>query len=155
MPYGRPGTLVGGVTMRTQPGGGISVQPDAANPAPMPSQSFAAGSGQTVTLGLQGAQTSQPRTVDPTIALINAGLRQPQGGQPGLGRGNLSIGGGIAGVASKFEGAGIKVYGDRTKYNEWEFIYDVRKDPSTAPGRVVPGAATSMGGQTRATGSRR
>jgi hypothetical protein len=89
------------------------------------------------------------------VTLIGRTLRGEQGGQPGLGRGgNLSIGGGIAGVASKFEGAGIKVYGDRTKYNEWEFIYDVRKDPSTAPGR--PGLPTALGGQTtRAIGSTR
>ncbi|MGD0199178.1 MAG: hypothetical protein ABSD27_00350 [Bryobacteraceae bacterium] len=156
LPYGRPpGTLVGGVTMRTQPGGGISVQPDTANPASAPPlQSFAAGSGQTVTLGLQGSQSGSQQTVDPQT-LIGRMLRGEQGGQPGLGRGNLSIGGGIAGVASKFEGAGIKVYGDRTKYNEWEFIYDVRKDPSTAPGRGGPlGPPTSLGGQpARSTGS--
>ncbi len=39
-----------------------------------------------------------------------------------------TIGGGIAGVASKLEAQGIKVYNERTKYNEWEFVYDPRKD---------------------------
>jgi hypothetical protein len=57
-----------------------------------------------------------------------------------------AIGGGIAGVASKREQEGIKVYGDRTKYNEWEFVYDVTKDKSrsAAAGAVPqqqPGAA--------------
>ncbi len=40
-----------------------------------------------------------------------------------------TIGGGIAGVASKREQEGIKVYKDKTKYNEWEFVYDISKDP--------------------------
>jgi hypothetical protein len=39
-----------------------------------------------------------------------------------------TIGGGIAGVATKFEAQGIKLYNDRAKYNEWEFVYDPRKD---------------------------
>lgn len=38
-------------------------------------------------------------------------------------------GGGIAGVASKNEGEGIKVVGGYTHYNEWEFVYDYRTDP--------------------------
>ena len=46
------------------------------------------------------------------------------------------IGGGIAGVASKLEAEGIKVYGDRTKYNEWEFVYDPRQERSAAGPRV-------------------
>ncbi len=40
------------------------------------------------------------------------------------------IGAGLAGVASKREQEGIKTYNDRTKYNEWEFVYDVTKDPT-------------------------
>ncbi len=38
------------------------------------------------------------------------------------------IGGGIAGVASKYEADSIKIYNERQKYNEWEFIYDYTKD---------------------------
>ncbi len=37
------------------------------------------------------------------------------------------IGGGIAGVASNAEGESIMVYGDRTDFSEWEFIYDPMK----------------------------
>lgn len=36
--------------------------------------------------------------------------------------------GSIAGVASKVEKHSIKVYNEREKYNEWEFIYDYAKD---------------------------
>jgi hypothetical protein len=42
--------------------------------------------------------------------------------------GGQTIGGGIAGVASKMEQDGVKVYRDRTSYNEWEFVYDITKD---------------------------
>jgi hypothetical protein len=44
---------------------------------------------------------------------------------------------GIAGVASKFEGPSIKAYRQRTKYQEWEFVYE----PATnQPGQAgVPG----------------
>ncbi len=34
----------------------------------------------------------------------------------------------LAGVASNLEAESIKVYNDRTKYNEWEFLYDPRQD---------------------------
>ena len=74
---------------------------------------------------------------------------------------------GIAGVASKFEGSSIKAYRERTKYQEWEFIYEpaVNKPAANQPGANPlgqpgtpasqnplgpnPGAPTS-GGQTPA-----
>jgi hypothetical protein len=59
------------------------------------------------------------------------GLNQAPG-NPAAGRQGMTIGGGIAGVASKSEDEGIKVYNERTKYNEWEFIYDPRKDNTSA-----------------------
>ena len=37
-------------------------------------------------------------------------------------------GGGIAGIASKFEGDAIKVYNDQKEYQKWEFVYDMSKD---------------------------
>lgn len=47
--------------------------------------------------------------------------------RPGLG-GPQTIGGGIAGVATTLEAEGIKSYNKRSKYQEWEFIYDTRQD---------------------------
>jgi hypothetical protein len=38
--------------------------------------------------------------------------------------------GGIVGVASTADGKGIHVVNDRTKYKEWEFVYDIKKDKS-------------------------
>lgn len=39
---------------------------------------------------------------------------------------------GIAGVASKSEATGVKVYHGKKAYNEWEFVYDYREDPGAA-----------------------
>lgn len=43
-------------------------------------------------------------------------------------QGGLSLQPGVAGVATKAEAEGIKVYNERTRYNEWEFIYDFSQD---------------------------
>ncbi len=56
-----------------------------------------------------------------------------------------AIGGGMAGVASKYEQDGIKVYKDRTSYNEWEFVYDVTKDPARGGGTVPQGVPSPNG----------
>lgn len=69
----------------------------------------------------------------------------------GIGGGQQAqvIGAGIAGVASTKEQAGIKTINDRSKYNEWEFVYDITKDPARAGGRGAQGATgpqNNMGG---------
>jgi type II secretory pathway pseudopilin PulG len=46
-----------------------------------------------------------------------------------------TIGGGIAGIASKAGRPGIKIYKDHQKYNEWEFIYDYAKDTTQGGGQ--------------------
>jgi len=47
--------------------------------------------------------------------------------------GGFSGGGaGLAGVASTAKGEGIHRVNDRTKYQEWEFIYDLKNDKSSA-----------------------
>jgi hypothetical protein len=43
---------------------------------------------------------------------------------------NQGMGGGIAGVATKYKGPSIKIYAERQKYQEWEFVFDPRKDPA-------------------------
>jgi hypothetical protein len=55
-----------------------------------------------------------------------------------------TIGGGIAGIASKVVQPGIKIYKDKKKYNEWEFVYDISKDPTRSV--VVPGANANTNG---------
>jgi type II secretory pathway pseudopilin PulG len=72
---------------------------------------------------------------------------QPPGGLPGMG--GTPVGGGIAGVASESTGPAIKVYNERKKYNEWEFVYDQSKDRGLAGVQRNGGAlgtpAQSMG----------
>lgn len=74
--------------------------------------------------GLNGLQPQPVPTGSVTATL------QPQAAAAPI------IGGGIAGVASKIEQEGIKVYRDRKPYNEWEFVYDITKD--TARAGAVP-----------------
>ena len=56
-----------------------------------------------------------------------------------------TIGGGMAGVASKYEQDGIKIYKEQTSYNKWEFVYDITKDPARGGG-TVPQAAPPPNG---------
>ena len=85
----------------------------------------------------------------PSPYAMQAMQQAAAGQQSGASRGGVSFGGGpftapqlsgstqqqqvggagIAGIASQLEAEGIKVYNDRTKYNEWEFTYDARQDP--------------------------
>jgi hypothetical protein len=51
---------------------------------------------------------------------------------------------GIAGVASKSERSGVKVYKDRETFNEWEFVYDYRQDAQM--GAMPPQTAPAAGG---------
>ena len=63
--------------------------------------------------------------------------------KPG-GQGDLAI---YNGVASTSEAAAIMVYHEKTKYNEWEFVYDVNKARGAAappPAPAQPAAATTQ-----------
>jgi hypothetical protein len=104
--------------------------------------------------GAQGAPTpfAQPGlTINPgqlgqsqALSLINQILTTPRAGgvagtsQPMAG---AQIGPGIAGIASTLERKGIKIYNEKQKYNEWEFIYDLTKDTKGMAGTTgIPGA---------------
>jgi hypothetical protein len=50
--------------------------------------------------------------------------------------------GGLAGVASTFSGPSIKVYRERSKYNEWEFIFDMKQG---MPGQPAPNQPQTPG----------
>ena len=62
--------------------------------------------------------------------MIQQMLTQPRQMSNGLnsGAGSTSLGAGIAGVATTFKSPSIKVYDERKKYQEWEFVYDPRKE---------------------------
>ncbi len=61
--------------------------------------------------------------------------------------GGQVIGGGIAGVASKAEREGIKVYGEKNSYHEWEFVYDMSKDAARGGGGGRGGVVPQPGQQ--------
>jgi len=71
--------------------------------------------------------------------------RQPAAGAPQPG--GMTIGGGIAGVASKADMEGIRSYNDRTNYKEWEFLFDFRKAMQAAGMGAGQGAQPGAPGQ--------
>jgi hypothetical protein len=79
-----------------------------------------------------GAAGANQQNASNLIQNILTTPRQPPSSLGGFTSGNT---GGIAGVASTAEGKGIHVINERTKYKEWEFVYDVKKD------KTVVGAA--------------
>jgi len=89
-----------------------------------------AGGAQGILPGLNGQSPGMP--ANPTAQTAAAGMIQniltsPRpGGMPANNPGTI-VGGGIAGVASKFEAEGIMVINDRTAINEWEYIFDINK----------------------------
>ena len=92
--------------------------------------------------GMPGFNPTQPGA-NPAADLIRNLLTQPRAmpSTPmGSAGGTQISAGSIAGVASKVERRGIKIYNDHDKYNEWEFIYDFSKD-RTGAGQL----ATMMG----------
>jgi len=85
-------------------------------------------------------------TPNAAAQMIMNQLTQPRpmpGGVPGAP--GLTIGGGIAGVASTLESDSIKVFNERQKYNEWEFVYEIKNDKRPQAGRT-PGAPTNQPG---------
>ena len=97
--------------------------------------------------GQPGMGTGQPGS-NAAADLIRGLLTQPRsmpGSQAGLGGSQITTGS-IAGVASKVERRGIKIYNDRDKYNEWEFIYDYSKD-RTGGGQLANMMGAGQAGQ--------
>jgi hypothetical protein len=97
--------------------------PNGGQPAISPNQTAGAG----------GAGEAGPAGPNAAIAAIQQSLTSPRqvptpgtGGTGGNASSPLSSGGiGIAGVASTSEMQGIKRYKDRSKYKEWEFVFDM------------------------------
>lgn len=122
-PIGRPATGYPQAPISSQTGGaGTAPLPGAFNPA----------SGAVVAGGAQQ-----------NAALLEIGklLTTPrQGGIGGPQAGAAAMGPGIVGVASKHEGIGIKIYAERNKYQEWEFVYDPKDEK-------VPNMAGNQQGQ--------
>ncbi len=116
-----------GIPSSSQTGGQVPqpLQPQQPGAFPTQNADFAKGIMQMITNPNRNTasafnnnqQGQQPGQMQPGM--------QGAAGVPGAG---VIRGPGIAGVASKFEAEGIKVINEKTKYNEWEFIYDVKKE---------------------------
>jgi hypothetical protein len=76
--------------------------------------------------GQPGFQAN-PQAQTAAAGMINSLLTTPRPGGMPTGMPGATIGGGIAGVASKYEAEGIMVVNDRTAINEWEYIFDMTK----------------------------
>jgi len=148
-PGSQPGQFPGQFTPYPgMPGPPVSSQTGGVSPTPYPTQPGSQGTPPNFPQpGLQGINPAQANAA---AQIINRILMTPNPiGIAGIqgGPGNV-MGGGIAGVASTVEDEGIMVYNDRSKYNEWEFIYDYSKvKPLANPnaGRTVGGPASQAG----------
>jgi hypothetical protein len=120
-PPGAAANLIGQLLTTPRPGGlnGLGgVQQGTTDPN---AQGNAQGGTATSSLGA-GTTTAAPTATTPTATAAP------------------TIGGGMAGVASKLEEDGIKVYKDQKSYNKWEFVYDITKDPARTGGAVPQSA---------------
>lgn len=115
------------------PPAGTTAQPAPSTPnTPFPQQGQQAGQPQIPGQTTPG-NGAPPQTAANMIQNLLTTPRQP----PSSLSGSFTSGntGGIAGVASTAEGKGIHVVNDHSKYKEWEFVYDLKKD------KTVVGAA--------------
>jgi hypothetical protein len=99
------------------------------------------GAGAAGGAGLPGG------TANAGLDVINRLLTTPRTPPTGLGspQNNAVGGGGIAGVASTHTGPSIKVYKERSKYQEWEFVFT-----PTQGGVGAVGGASGANGQSGA-----
>ena len=97
-------------------------------PNPFPPQQFPSGN-VGAPPGVQGFGGGAPGANNQAMTLINNLLTQPRQPPAGIGPAGQqpTNGGGLAGVASTYKGATIKEYGDRTKYQEWEFVFQLNQ----------------------------
>lgn len=137
-PYGRPvqpGQQPNPYGPPVQPGQqppqpGQPQTPNYGMPYPVPTPPGGVAGNPGAAPAPQGPQQPGAPGANQGLDMINKILTTPRGGMnmaiPGVQ--GLQIGGGIAGFASLAESPSIKVYNERQKYNEWEFVYDMKKD---------------------------
>jgi len=77
--------------------------------------------------GLNNGQQTGIQMNSAAQGMLNNLLTSPRPNGMPTGNAGTIVGGGIAGVASKFESEGIMVVNQRTAINEWEYIFDSTK----------------------------
>ncbi len=95
--------------------------------------------------GIPGANNSIPNGVPQQIQDQLMGQRQTPPGVTGIAGAPQAggLGAGIAGfgIPAEYKGEGIMLIGERSKYREWEFVYDPKED------KTVVGAAAAAQNQ--------
>jgi hypothetical protein len=157
LPTGQPPGFPGGIPgqpfaggfpgQQGQPGGVPGQQPN--QPGTGPPTAAANLIGQLLTTprpgGLNGLGGVQQGTTDPNAqAGTTTGGTGTTTAAP-TATAAQTIGGGMAGVASKLEEKGIKIYKDQKSYNKWEFVYDITKDPARTGAGAIPTGAPPPG----------
>ena len=118
-------TPLGGTSPPQAGGFGFGGAPGAAGTTPSPFGAAGAAGAPNAALGLIGNMLTNPSTAPNMPGTANMGA------------------GGMAGVASTFKGSSIKVYKERSKYEEWEFIYELNNN--NAPGQQTPANPSQPG----------
>jgi hypothetical protein len=131
--YPTPQTGVNPLQPFAYPGQPVNSQTGGVSPSPYPYSTQPGAQGAPPPFGQPGTTTlpGGPPGPNQALSLINQILTTPRSGVAAAGAqpmGGMQIGGGIAGVASTVERTGIKIYNEKEKYNEWEFLYDLTKD---------------------------
>jgi hypothetical protein len=125
-----------GQTLPGQPGPPVNSQMGGVSPYPIQPGS----NGNPTGFPQPGTTAGQGNAAADMIRNI---LTTPRpGGMPQANPGGMTMGGGIAGVASTAEGEGVKVYNDHTLYQEWEFIFDPAKQKQIPNPNVVGAGGT-------------
>jgi type II secretory pathway pseudopilin PulG len=95
-------------------------------------------------------------TANAGLDVINRLLTTPRAPPAGVGapQNNAVGGGGIAGVASTHTGPSIKVYKERSKYEEWEFVFIPTQGAAGGLGAAGGQGGQGQGGQGGANGGR-
>jgi hypothetical protein len=166
-PYGIQGQspVQGGVNPQPaqiyNPGFGFNGNPLATDPTQQPAGVPATNPFGNSQQGIQPrnnpAGQQNPAALNPALQQINNQLASPN--VTPAGGANPQSAPGIAGVASTFEGVGIKIYHERSKYKEWEFVFDPAaaggasqqlpgQNGQPAQGSSTPSGAASPFGQT-------
>ncbi len=155
----------GGIQPAALPGGRTPAGRQAYGPGTAPGRTQAGSARPPVAGGNPAAFAQQGVGVSAT-SIIQRLLTTPRpGGLAGLqgyqqvqaagGGGAAAFQEGIAGVASLVEDIGVKTYAGRELYNEWEFVYDYRKDQGSGmdPAAGAPADRRPQGVEARGLGS--
>lgn len=152
---GLPGQVPGQSQINPQNGFGT-------NGLPIPGQMPGQG---TSTPGYVQPSQFQPQTgsganpaANAAVGMIQTMLTTPRQPSTDSNFGSGTMGGtAIAGVATTFKGPSIKVYKDHQKYQEWEFIFDLKQGtPGQQPAQngqqaTQPGQSQQQPGQQQST----